>query len=135
MAPKVPAQIVPISRIYKAIDFIFDLAGAAVDGSESLFYASSGTITLTEALDKVGRAGVAAGCRASAGVLKKTIASLPGGPVLTDLLGGLIDHVASSKFINNVYTAVRGAAVATWEGIKQSKVVKGLNWLGRKLFG
>ena len=117
------------------IEVIGDLAGAAVEGAEALCDAASGNITMTEALDKVGRAGVAAGCRAGAGVLRKSIASLPGGPVLTDLLGGLIDHVASSKFINNVYTAVRGAAVATWEGLKQSKIVNGLKRLGRKLFG
>lgn len=34
--------------------------------------------------------------------------------------GGLLDHMGSSKFHENVYVTVRDAAIATWEGIKES---------------
>lgn len=121
------------------IEDIGDLAGVAVEGAEALCDAVNGTITATEAMDRVGRAGVAAGCRAGARGLKGYLACLPGGPILVDLLGGLLNHIESSQFVNQVYTAVRGAAIATWEGIKQSKTVafikNGVNKIKNLLFG
>lgn len=116
------------------IEVIGDFAGAAVEGAEALCDAANGEITITEAMDKVGRAGVAAGCRAGAGFLRGWLMTLPYGPVLVDLLEGLLDHMGSPQFINNVYTTVRGMAVATWEGIKQSKIVRGIKQLGQKIF-
>ena len=117
------------------IEVIGDLAGVAVEGAGALCDAANGEITVTEAMDRVGRASVAAGCRAGAGYLRGLIVTLPGGPLLVDLLGELLDHIGSPQFINSVYTTVRGAAIAAWEGIKQSKVVKGLAHLRQKLFG
>lgn len=107
---------------------ICDMAGAAVEGAEALFDAANGEINMTEALDKVGRAGVAAGCRCCGDCLKGYLLSLPCGPLLVDLLGGLLDHMAGPKFADNVYHVVRDAAVATWEGIKESgkKMLHGL---------
>lgn len=116
------------------IEVIGDLAGAAVEGAEALCDAANGDISMTDALDKIGRAGVAAGCRAGAGFLQGKLMTLPGGPVLVDLLGGLLDHMESSQFINSMYITVRGAAIATWEGIKQSNVVQSLKRLGQTLF-
>lgn len=99
---------------------IGDMAGVAVEGAEALYDAACGECTMTEALDKIGRAGVAAGCRYCAGALKGFLLSKPFGPLLVDLFGGLLDHMESPKFTENVYTVVRDAAIATWEGMKKS---------------
>lgn len=103
------------------------IAGAAVEGAEAMFDAASGNITATEALDKTGRAAVAAGCRIGRSVLKGAISQIPVvGPLVTELLGGLFDHMETPQFFNNVYTVVRDAAKATWNGIKEK---------ARKIFG
>lgn len=102
------------------IETVCDMAGAAVEGAEALLDVASGESTMTEAMDKIGRAGVAAGCRYGASSLKGYLLTLPLGPVLVDLLGGLLDHMESPKFSENVYHVVHDAAIATWEGIKRS---------------
>lgn len=117
------------------IEVVGDFAGVAVEGAGALCDAANGEIPMTEAMDRIGRAGVAAGCRAGAGYLRGWLMTFPYGPVLVDLLGGLLDYMESPQFINNVYPIVQGAAVAAWEGIKRSKVAKGLAHLRRKLFG
>lgn len=99
---------------------IGDMAGLAVEGAEALYDAVGGKCTMTEALDKMGRAGVAAGCRYCAGVLKGYLLSTRFGPLLVDLLGGLLDHMESPRFAENVYTVIHDAAIATWEGLKES---------------
>lgn len=102
------------------------MAGAAVEGAEAMFDAASGKITTTEALDKTGRAAVAAGCRIGRLALKGAISKIPVvGSIVSELLGGLFDHMETPQFFNNVYTVVRDAAKATWEGIKEK---------GRKIF-
>lgn len=103
---------------------ICDVAGAAVEGAEALMDAAAGDITMTDALDKVARAGVAAGCRFGAMALEGLLLALPYGSVLASLFSGLLEHMRSSQFLNNVYTVVRDAAVATWQGMKNT--VKGL---------
>lgn len=114
------------------VEVIGNVAGAAVEGAEALCDAANGDISMTEAMDRVGKAGVAAGCRIGAGYLKGLIIDMvPFGPVLVDLLGGLFEHMESPQFINNVYRTVKDAAVATWEGIKQSMVGKTVG----KVFG
>lgn len=115
------------------IEVIGDMAGVAVEGAKALCDAANGDITLAEALDKTSRAGVAATCRTGAGYLRGAMMRLPGGPIIVDLLGGMLDHLESSEFIGNVYTAVRGLAVATWEGLKQSKTVKLLGRVKRTI--
>lgn len=121
------------------VEVIGDLAGVAVEGAEALYDAANGDISATEAMDKVGRAGVAAGCRIGARKLKGWVLTLPYGPLVVDLLGGLFDHMETPQFINNVYTVVRDAAVATWEGLKKAKLVQavkeGAGWVKQKLFG
>lgn len=116
-----------------SMEVIGDLAGTAVEGAEALCDAADGDITLTEAMDRTGRAGVAACCRAGARGLRGKLNSLPGGPILTDLLGGLLHHMESPKFVNDVYTTVQNTAIATWEGIKKSKVVTTIKAAGKKL--
>lgn len=99
---------------------ICDMAGAAVESAEALYDAANEKTTMTEALDKVGRAGVAVGCRCGAATLKGLLGRVPViGPPLTVLLGGLFDHMAGPKFAKNMYHLVRDAAVDTFEGIKE----------------
>ena len=106
-----------------SVEVIGGFAGAAVDGAMALCDAANGTISMTEAMDRTGRAGVAAGCRIGAELLRGRVASIPVvGPILVDLLGGLFDHLESSTFVNDVYTAVRNTAIATWNGVKESRV-------------
>lgn len=106
------------------LEIIGDWAGAVVEAAEALYDAANGDISLTEALDKAGRAMVAAGCRGGAGCLHGKLICLPGGPILVDLLGGLLDHLESPEFFENVYTTIRDLAIATWEGIMQSTTVE-----------
>jgi hypothetical protein len=103
------------------VETICDMAGAAVESASALFDAATGKSTMTEALDKAGRASIAAVCRFGAETLKGSLAAIPVvGPLVVRFAGGLLDHMESPKFSENVYTVVREAAVATWEGIKQT---------------
>ena len=100
---------------------ICDIAGVAVESASALLDAATGKSTMAEALDKAGRSSVAAACRIATEALKGSLATIPYvGPLVVQFAGGLLDHMASSKFAENVYTVVRDAAVATWEGIKQA---------------
>jgi hypothetical protein len=100
---------------------ICDMAGAAVESASALFDAATGKTTVTEALDRAGRASVASVCRVGAEALKGSIECIPYfGPAIAQFAGGLLDHMKSPKFAENVYTVVREAAIATWEGIKQT---------------
>lgn len=102
------------------VENICGWAGVAVEGAEALFDAANGDISMTEALDKTGRAAVAEGCRVAKHALESALYKVPYvGPLLVNLLGGLLDHMESPVFFNNVYTVVHDAAIATWEGIKQ----------------
>lgn len=101
------------------IEDISDMAGVAVEGAETMFDAASGKIGAAEAVDRIGRAGVVAACRIGKRALQGYLAEVSYiGPLLVDVLGGLLEHMESQAFYDNVYTVVHGAAVATWEGIK-----------------
>jgi hypothetical protein len=101
------------------VETICDMAGAAVESAYALFDAAAGKSTMAEALDKAGRAAVAAVCRWGAKILKGILVCIPiVGPLVAEFAGGLLDHMAP-KFAENVYTVVRDAAVAAWEGIKE----------------
>ena len=125
------------------IEVIGDIAGVAVEGAEALYDAVNGDISMTAAMDKVGQAGVAAGCRIGAGYLKGwMIMALPYGPLVVDLLGGLFDHMETPQFVNNVYAVakdmarvVKDAAKATWDEIKKSTPVKVFKELKQRLLG
>jgi hypothetical protein len=99
---------------------ICDMAGAAVEGADALLGAAMGEIPLTEALDKTGRATVAAGCRYAAKALKGAVMAIPYvGPFIAWAADGLFKHIEGPNFAQNVYTVVHDAAKATWEGIKE----------------
>ncbi len=101
------------------IEDISDMAGVAVEGAVALFDAASGETGATEAVDRIGRAGVAAVCRIGKRSLQGCLVKAPVvGPLLVNAFGGLLEHMESQTFYENVYTVVHDAAVATWEGIK-----------------
>jgi hypothetical protein len=100
---------------------ICDMACVAVESADALLGVATGKTTVTEALDKVGRSSVVAVCRSGAKVLEGTLKAIPYvGPLVAEFAGGLLEHMSGSKFAENVYTVVKDAAVATWEGIKQT---------------
>lgn len=101
------------------METICDMAGVAVEGTEALVDVASGKSTMIEAMDRTSRAAVAAGCRYCSGALKGYVmTSVPFGPLVAKLLGGLFEHMESPQFFNNVYTTLRDLTVATWEGAK-----------------
>lgn len=109
------------------MEAISDMAGMAVDAAAALMDAINGDITMTEALDRIGRDAVAVGCYAGRYALEGYVLTVPYvGPILVDLLGGLFEHMESSQFHENVYAVIHDAAVATWEGLKESETVKAL---------
>lgn len=109
------------------IDTICDLAGAAVEGAEALLGVANGEITMTEALDKTGRAAVAAGCRIGKRALTGVVSKIPVvGPILIDTFSEILDHFETPQFVNDVYEVVRDTAVVVWEGVKET---------GRKILG
>lgn len=115
---------------------ISDMAGAAVESAEALFDAASGESTVTEALDKIGRAVTAGCCHCACDVLKGCLSKVPRvGSALVVLAGGLFDRMKRPEFAENVYTTVRGVATSAWEGVK--RVGQGLKFLtnrAKKIF-
>jgi len=103
-----------------SVGSICDMACTAVESAAALADAAIGKITLTEALDRAGRACVAAVCRFGAGALKMKAAVIPFvGPAIAWLGEGLFKHMESPQFADDVHNVVRNTAKATWEGIKQ----------------
>lgn len=102
-----------------SIEDISDMAGVAVESAEALFDAASGQTGVLEAIDRIGRAGVVSACRMGKRALQGCLARVPvAGTLLVDLFGGLLEHMESPVFYENVYTVVHDAAVAAWESVK-----------------
>lgn len=114
--------MLPLSTPTEAI---CDMDGMTVDGAAALLDAVNGEINMMEALERIGRAGIAVGCCAGRYVLEDYVLAVPYvGPVLVDLLGGLFDHMESPQFRENMYALIHDAAIATWQGVKESETVK-----------
>lgn len=108
---------------------ICDIAGAAVEGANAIFDAANGECSGIEALDRTCRAAVAAGCNICKRVLEGAVLRIPYvGSVIRFLLDGLFEHMGTERFLNNVYTVVKDAAIATWNGLK-----KNLTKIGSKI--
>ena len=126
-----------------SVETVCDMAGAAVESAAALFDAANRDCTTMEAIDRISSAGIAAGCRVAGRKVKGAISKVPVvGPVLVDLAGGLIEHLESPKFVENVkdighamYKTVRDAAADTWKGIKESIPGKIVTNLGKVLMG
>lgn len=116
------------------IEVIACFAGFAVECTEALCDTANEIITLTEAMDKLGRAAFAAGCRIGAGFLRGKIRFLPGSQVLVELLSILLDYMENPQIINKLYADVRRVAVTVRERMKQSETAGRSNPLWQKLF-
>lgn len=100
---------------------ICDIAGVSVEGAKVVFDLANGKCKVSEAVEGMGRAAVAAGCNIGKECLERGIINVPYvGPALRFLLDGLIEHMGTEKFHNNVFTLVKDAAVATWNGLKNN---------------
>lgn len=118
------------------VELIGDMAGAAVEAAEALYDVMNGESPLVDAIDKIGRANVAAGCRYMSWVLEKYLQDVPVlGPVLVDLAGGLLEHMEGPKFTEDVYNTVRNMVIAAWEGVKKSRTVEILGEMKNVVFG
>jgi hypothetical protein len=137
-------KVTDILPVDTPVEAITDIACVAVESASALADAAAGRSTITEALDKTGRASVAAACRIGANALKLALkvklSCIPVvGPLVVILAGGLVNKMKSSKFTEKAYTAVKDTAVAAWEGIKETGRTIGRFWnkvknIGKKLF-
>lgn len=119
-----------------ATDMIGNIAGVAVEAAEALYDVMNGDSTLVDAMDKIGKANIVAGCHYMSRVLEKYLLDVPVlGPVLVDLAGGLLKHMKGPKFTEDVYNTVRGMVIATWEGVKESRTVEILGEVRNIVFG
>jgi hypothetical protein len=119
------------------VELICDIAGVAVEGADALFNVATGNITMSEALEKTGKASIAAAGRWCSHALKVKLTLIPYvGPIVVKLAGGLLEHLESPKFVNNVYNVVHDMAKATWEGIKESgrKIMNDVKNFAGRLF-
>lgn len=114
-----------------SIEEACDVAGMTIEGAEALLDAANGKIPIKEALRKIGKAGIAAGCRLCSGVLKGVFQCCPFGGLLNEMLSNALRHMESRSFTEKVYTTVRNAAVSIWQGIKNigKKIFSGLKKL------
>lgn len=108
------------------IEAMCDMAGAAVEGAEALFDVVNGKSTMIEALDRIVRAGIAAAGHLCAYIIKGVLPKLPGGFLLADLLGGVLDHLKGPVFVENIhrigidiFTMLRDVAVDAWKGFRR----------------
>ncbi len=119
-----------------SVDVIGNMAGAAVESAEALCELACGENNVTDTVDKIGTAVIAAGGRMAADVVKRRLESVPKvGPVLSVMTGILLDHLPVRKFAQDVWRTVRNTAKAAWDGIKNSKTVKAFTRMKEKLFG
>ncbi len=118
------------------VDVIGSVAGAAVESTEALMDMTDGKSTVRETVDKIGMAAVAAGGHLAGEAIKGQLSRVPYvGGILVDLAGGLLDHLNSRKFHQNIWNTICDAAVDTWEGVKQSRVGKVFSGLKKTVFG
>lgn len=118
------------------IDIIGTVAGAAVESAEALVDVATGKSTVYESVERIGKATIVVGGHLASGVIKGKLAKVPYvGGLLVDLSGGLLDHLHSPKFADNVWSTVRDTAVAAWEGVKQSRVGRIFAGLKKKVLG
>lgn len=116
-------------------DVIGNVAGAAVESAEALCDVATGESTVRESVERSVKAVVAAGGRMASEALEGYLAAVPYvGPVLVNLAGGLLDHLHSPKFVDSAYNMICDAAVATWEGVKQSQVGRVFAGLKKRVF-
>lgn len=104
------------------MEAICDLAGAAVEGAEALHDAATGKSSVLDAMDRVGRASVAALSRCGVAALGKSVEkSFPiAGPLVCELTEMMLDVMRTPEFSDAVYELFVEATTVLWEGVKQT---------------
>lgn len=119
-----------------SVDVIGNMAGAAVESAGALCELACGESNVTDTVDKIGTATIAAGGRIAADAVKRRLASVPKvGPSLIVLTDIVLDHLPVEKFAQDVWRTVRNAAETAWNGLKNTKTVKAFTRMKEKLFG
>lgn len=110
---------------------IANIACVGIENAKILAKVATGELSMTEALDKMGRTttsmvyGLGWGATGSA-IGAAALSWIPiAGPIVGGLAGGMIGYMAGSKFGSAVYSGVKkvarfakSAAKSTWDGIK-----------------
>lgn len=129
---------------------IAQMACVGIENAKILAKVASGEITLTEAMDMMGRTSTAMVYGLGWGATGMAIGAVAlswipiVGPIVGGIVGGTIGYMAGSKFGSAVYSGlkkvggvIKSAAKKVWSGVKTvaSKIGNGIRSLGRKIFG
>lgn len=129
---------------------IANIACVSIENTKILAKVASGELTISEALDHMGRTSVSMVYGLGWGATGTAIGAaalswIPiVGPIVGGLAGGMIGYMAGSKFGSTVYSGVKkvgstakSVAKSAWNGVKSvgRSVVSGIKSIGRKLFG
>ena len=129
---------------------IAQVACVGIENAKILAKVASGEITMTEALDMMGRTTTAMVYGLGWGATGMAIGAVAlswipiVGPIVGGIVGGTIGYMAGSKFGSAVYSGlkkvgsvIKSAAKKVWSGVKTvaSKIGSGIRSLGRKIFG
>lgn len=147
-AIKVSSEKGIISIIPKGtpVGVIANIACVGIENAKILAKVATGELSMTEALDKMGRTTTSMayglGWGATGSVIgAAALAWIPiAGPIVGGLTGGMIGYMAGSKFGSTVYSGVKkvaevakSAVKATWNGIKSvgRSIGNGIKSIGR----
>lgn len=129
---------------------IAQVACVGIENAKILAKVASGEITMTEALDMMGRTTTAMVYGLGWGATGIAIGAVAlswipiVGPIVGGIVGGTIGYMAGSKFGSAVYSglkkvgsAIKSAAKKVWSGVKSiaTKIGSGIRSWGRKIFG
>lgn len=129
---------------------IANIACVGIENAKILAKVANGEITMTEALDLMGRTSTAMIYGLGWGTTGMAIGAVAlswipiVGPIVGGIVGGTVGYMAGSKFGSAVYSGlkkvgnvVKSAASKVWSGVKSigSKIGNGVRSLGRKIFG
>jgi hypothetical protein len=107
------------------IEVICDIASVSVEEAEALHDVATGKIGILEALDRIGRAIITATFRGCANVLEGYILRIPTfGPFIAEMATGLLNHMKTPQFTDEVCEVLDNMLMTAWEGIK--KVARGI---------
>lgn len=111
------------------IETIGALAGAAVESAKALDDMANGKSTMLDTAEKTARASITAMCHCVGDVIKGGVSEIPVvGPLIADLSGDLIDHVAA-KFAEHICEGFHSMVVAA-----KKSATKIINRVGNVLF-
>lgn len=129
---------------------IANIACVGIENAKILAKVASGELTMSEALDLIGKTSTAMVYGLGWGTTSMVIGAVAlswipiVGPVVGGIVGGTIGYMAGSKFGSAVYSGlkkvgsvVKSVASKVWSGVKTvgSKIASGIRSIGRKIFG